>query len=529
VWRDIATRFWARIGTLSVVLPAVVVAATALAYYGYRYAQEMASRGVQAIQETNRELATEKIEQVERVLREGAEALFDVVNPSNLQALSASDVVRRSRSVESVVVVNDRGEIAPDGFVSRKRKPDADAFRALLVSRIVKDLALPKLAEGEIRFLHHEYDGRYHLLVVTRRGPLGRPAYIVLETDLAYVVGDLLPELFRNVGRRLYQVVDERGSLVFGHPFTGVPEEYQFTRAFEGTLSAWRLRMAPREAPNLHLKESQRRAYDWFFILLSAFVMFAGLLLIALAVRTERRASELKSDFIANVSHELKTPLSLIRMFAEMLTGGRVRDEAKAKEYAEIIQRESERLTHLIDNVLDFARIERGKVAYTFRTGDLADVVARGLDVYRYRLEREGLKLTVDVAPDLPPVELDENAMTLVLLNLVDNAVKYAPDGKAIEVAVFAKDERVVLSVTDHGPGIDLAEQERIFERFYRSPRVRGKRVRGSGIGLSLVKHIALGHGGGVEVESKPGEGSTFSVWIPTSPEPDVRVSESQG
>jgi two-component system phosphate regulon sensor histidine kinase PhoR len=284
--------------------------------------------------------------------------------------------------------------------------------------------------------------------------------------------------------------------------------------------------MAPREAPTLHLKESQRRAYDWFFIGISAFVLFAGLFLIVLAVRTERRASDLKSDFIANVSHELKTPLSLIRMFAELLAGGRERGEGKAKEYAEIIQRESERLTHLIDNVLDFARIERGKVAYTFRPGDLADVVARGLDVYRYRLEREGMKLTTEIAPDLPAVEMDENAMTLALLNLVDNAVKYAPEGKEIHVALGAKDERVTLRVSDRGPGIEEGEYQRIFERFYRSPKVRGKRVRGSGIGLSLVKHIAEAHGGGVEVESKLGEGSTFSLWIPTAPETTANEEE---
>jgi two-component system phosphate regulon sensor histidine kinase PhoR len=505
---------------MSVLLPLVVIAAAALAYYGYRYAEQMASRGVRYIQQSTNDLASEKIGQVERVLLESQQTLFDIVNPANLQELDRRrpDIARMS-AVESIIVVDDRLQIAPDGFVSKKRKTDAEAFRELLVTRIIPRLGLGQLAEGEEGHVHQEVDGRYYLLSFTRKSAGGRIFYVVLEHDLVYVVGELLPDHFRNVDRSLYQVVDERGDLVFGQPFTGVPREYQVTRPFGRTLTAWRLRMAPREAAALRAKESERRAYDWFFILLSAVVMFVGLGLIALAVRTERRASDLKSDFIANVSHELKTPLSLIRMFAELLASGRTRGEASEREYAQIIQRESERLTRLIDNVLDFARLERGKAAYSFRRGDLAEVVQRGLEVYRYRLDRQGMKLALEVEPGLPGVLLDENAMTLVLLNLVDNAVKYAAEGKELRISVGhdPRARRVVLRVSDRGPGICEDDRRRVFERFFRAPTVRGKRVRGSGIGLALVKHIAQAHHGGVEVASKLGEGSTFSVWLPVA------------
>jgi two-component system phosphate regulon sensor histidine kinase PhoR len=258
--------------------------------------------------------------------------------------------------------------------------------------------------------------------------------------------------------------------------------------------------------------------------------ILGGIGFLLYAIRKERRANQLKSDFIANVSHELKTPLSLIRMFAELLALGKLKTPEKGREYAEIITRESERLSHLIDNVLDFARIERGKAAYDFKMGDLAEVVARGVDVYRFRLEREGVKLRTEIAEALPPIRLDENAMTLVLLNLLDNAVKYgAGEGDAkgeITVRLGEEGGALRLTVADQGPGIEREEQRHIFERFYRARSARGKTSRGSGIGLSLVKHIAEAHGGRVTVDSAPGRGATFIVSLPiggeTEPEEEA-------
>ena len=180
----------------------------------------------------------------------------------------------------------------------------------------------------------------------------------------------------------------------------------------------------------------------------------SGLGVLWLSVRAERRASQLRSDFIANVSHELKTPLSLIRMFGELLATGKHKGEAMAREYAGIITRESERLSHLIDNVLDFARLERGKASYDFAEGHLDEVVERALDVFRHRLEKEKLRLRTEIEANLPAVRMDEDAMTLVLLNLVDNAVKYAGDGGEVSVRLRRVPGAVALSIADRGPGI---------------------------------------------------------------------------
>ena len=229
----------------------------------------------------------------------------------------------------------------------------------------------------------------------------------------------------------------------------------------------------------------------------------------------------MKSDFIANVSHELKTPLSLIRMFGEMVATGRHKGEAAAREYGGIITRESERLSHLIDNVLDFSRLERGKASYNFAEGNLAEVVERALDVCRYRVEREKMKLAVEIEPGLPAVRMDENEMTLVVLNLVDNAIKHAADGGRVTVTVSRAPGFVTLAVRDFGPGIAREEHPRVFERFYRSQNTRERNVRGSGIGLALVKHIAEAHGGRVTVQSPvtdtpdDAQGSLFKVFIP--------------
>jgi two-component system phosphate regulon sensor histidine kinase PhoR len=215
------------------------------------------------------------------------------------------------------------------------------------------------------------------------------------------------------------------------------------------------------------------------------------------------------------VSHEFKTPLSLIRMFGELLALGRA-GAGSAKEYAEIITRESDRLTGLIDNVLDFARIERGKAAYEFARGDLGAVVAQSVELLRYRCEQAGVALGVEIAPDLPEVSFDRSAMTLLALNLVENALKYGADpGREIRVGLRRSGDALVLAVADQGPGIPREEHRRIFDRFFRGESSRRAGVRGSGIGLSLVKHIAEAHGGRVTLDSALGKGAVFEVSIP--------------
>jgi signal transduction histidine kinase len=244
-------------------------------------------------------------------------------------------------------------------------------------------------------------------------------------------------------------------------------------------------------------------------------VIVAGIVATYRLVRRETEMAQLRSDFVANVSHDLKTPLSVIRMFGETLEMGRVRDEPSRHEYYRVITRESERLSRLIDNVLDFSRIEGGRRTYDRVPTAVEPLVRDTLDAFAYPLAQQGFKVDVDIAPDLPEVPMDADAVGQALANLVDNAIKYSGERRLLGVQARVVDGQLAVTVRDEGIGIPAAEQERIFDKFYRVGRSETQGRRGSGVGLALVRHVAEAHGGRVTVESRPGEGSRFTLWIP--------------
>jgi signal transduction histidine kinase len=241
----------------------------------------------------------------------------------------------------------------------------------------------------------------------------------------------------------------------------------------------------------------------------------AGLFLVYSNVQREAHLARLKSDFVANVSHELKTPLALIRLFAETLELGRVPGEDKARQYYRVINKESQRLTQLINNILDFSRIEAGRKEYRFAPTSVGRIVNEVLEAYRFPIEQQGFALAVDVEEGLPEVEADSEALGQALLNLVNNAIKYSREVKSLSLAVRREGDRVVISVADRGIGVPKSEHRKIFEKFYRGEASLVHETKGSGLGLSLVEHIMEAHGGSVEVESAPGKGSTFSLVLP--------------
>ena len=248
-------------------------------------------------------------------------------------------------------------------------------------------------------------------------------------------------------------------------------------------------------------------------IALVLLVLFAGLALLLRDVAREGRASRVRADFVSGVSHELKTPIALIRLYGDTLLE---RPELTAREREEsyrIIVREAERLTHLVNQVMTFSRVERGAQRYELKTGDLAPVVERLLDEYDQFASRSGFTLHRSVAKSCPPVGFDSGAVTQALTNLLDNALKYSGERREIEVRLSAVEDHVIFEVEDHGYGIPSEEQSKIFDRFYRVSNGSGKG--GYGLGLFLVQHIMQAHGGRVEVESEPGKGSTFRLIFP--------------
>jgi signal transduction histidine kinase len=249
-------------------------------------------------------------------------------------------------------------------------------------------------------------------------------------------------------------------------------------------------------------------------ITLLALSMVALTLALRLAVQQVEVAA-LKSSFLANVTHELKTPLAMIRMASETLELGRVRNEDDSKRFLATIGRECRRLTHMINNVLDFAKIEEGKREFFFASADLTRVVGDALEIFEQQLKQGGFALRVDVPPAMPTVEIDAQAITQCVINLVDNAIKYSTDAKEIGITVSNGDGRARVAVRDRGIGVAPRDAERIFEKFTRAETGLVHNVKGSGLGLALVRHIARAHGGDVTVQSIPGQGSTFTLELP--------------
>jgi signal transduction histidine kinase len=291
----------------------------------------------------------------------------------------------------------------------------------------------------------------------------------------------------------------------------GSPEvEHSFEGVFPGLILGIKLRGTTFANISNHFVRMA-------FLILGALslLMGGGVLLAYRNVARELGLAKLKSDFVSNVSHELRTPLALIRLYAETLELGRIANPGKRQEYYEIIRKESERLTSLINNILDFSRIESGKKEYNFRETDVADLVRGTLESYRFEIEQNGFQFEQKIDNDLPQVSVDREAIARSLLNLVNNAVKYSATEKYLGVNLYRHNGGVNLEVVDHGIGIPAKEQPKIFDEFYRvcDPLVHD--TKGSGLGLSLVRHIVQAHGGEVAVESEPGHGSKFIITLP--------------
>ena len=245
-------------------------------------------------------------------------------------------------------------------------------------------------------------------------------------------------------------------------------------------------------------------------------ILFIGAVwLMYRTVKKEMELVRLKGDFVSNVSHELRTPLSLIRMFTETLSMKRVQTEEKKQEYYETILHETERLTRLINNILNFSRMEAGKKQYHFEPITLNDVVTGIMKTYTSHLEHEGFITSVQLTENLPVIYADREAIAEALINIFDNAVKYSTADKYVRIKTGQTDSMIYVEVEDHGIGIDKHHHKKIFETFYRVSTGLTNNIKGSGLGLALVSHIMDAHGGMIELESVPGKGSTFRLLFP--------------
>jgi signal transduction histidine kinase len=334
-----------------------------------------------------------------------------------------------------------------------------------------------------------------------------------------YIREELLPqatsELLRGAGDGLAPVIsvlDENDREVYSNG--SGPIRHEIRLPFSPVLRQWKIGIGYRDTTIEALARSQFRQ-NLLLIGVAIALLLAGLILAMRATAREMKLVEAKTTFVSNVSHELKTPLSLIRLFAETLELGRVRSPEEAHEYYRIINRESRRLTRLINNILDFSRIEAGRRQYQFVETDVAGIISEVLQSYEYQMANAGFEVRADIQPELPPALIDREALAQAVLNLLDNAVRYSGQAKRIEVSVCTRGADIAIEVSDHGIGIPRSEHQRIFEKFHRVGTGLVHETKGSGLGLAIVKHIVEAHRGRVTVESAPGKGSRFTILLP--------------
>ena len=354
--------------------------------------------------------------------------------------------------------------------------------------------------------------------------------YKVLETHLKrFNSGE------EKMPRHLLRVVNRKGDLLLPKMDTVAAEAKQpleFSQAlhrenFLGDGSPWLL-----EAVALSgFDKAQVQAENSRWLLL----MSASALLLVLGALTFNRSflhqigvTKLRTHLLSNISHELKTPLSLIRLYTETLEAGRAKTEEDQKKFLGIISRETVRLSHLIDNLLDVQRIEENRKQYSYAQVRPDRVVRSTVEAFRLQLAEKGFELRLDIDEELPLLYIDEEAITQALINLLDNAAKYSQTNRDIRVRCGKRDDKVCISVQDRGIGIPAREHDKIFQSFYRVEKTDVHDVKGSGLGLAVVSHVAAAHGGRVQVESTPGAGSTFTLCIPIDFNPGPRLTPTR-
>ncbi|HEY3355086.1 MAG TPA: ATP-binding protein [Polyangia bacterium] len=255
-----------------------------------------------------------------------------------------------------------------------------------------------------------------------------------------------------------------------------------------------------------------------FGVLIVSLVLAMGFGSAAALFYVFRSASlaRLQTEFVSRVSHELRTPLTSIRMFLETLQLGRAQDPETTRQCLELMQAETMRLSAMIDRLLHWGRMEAGRRPYSCQPHPPAAIVERALAAFAPQLAQTPATIVTEVAPDLPDVIVDLDAVAEAVLNLLQNAHRYTGPEKQITVRAGLRRKDVFVSVTDNGPGIPEQERRRIFDKFYRGSHAEAMEVPGSGLGLAIVDHVVRGHRGRVQVESEPGHGATFTILLPS-------------
>ena len=369
-------------------VPAIIIAAGILGYYTFRSSIEHKELGEETIAQSLLSVAQQGVEELERYIRSADNTVFRLVNPndsSTIDAVWLPAAESQTPSVRSVLLVDREGNVIQ--WASTQDRKTRRAFLRVFRQELLSGLELDTPDPHVTRHLHQEADGESYLLSYKAYSTLtGDLTYVVAHHDPRYLVEEVFPTMLGSEeSTPRYNVVDESNNVVSGPDLSEVGV-YTVGHRFPKTLYEWRLQVAPRQAELLQAQGRSRMRGAAALPLMSFAIILLSAIFFLYAAEKERRLSQLKSELMANVSHELKTPLSVVRMFADMLRSGRVPSEERRHEYLDIICRESERLTSLIDNVLEFSRLERNARDMSWTVGSVGPVLEEAADMYAFAL-----------------------------------------------------------------------------------------------------------------------------------------------
>ena len=383
-------------------------------------------------------------------------------------------------------------------------------------SDVILDDIEPGGGRNNCRRYKTSINGRSYLFSILAGNEYGQWGLIM---DPGLILNDTIRPLILNIAEQsnfCWEVTGLNGELLLKSAF--IPEDTPPVYVmFPANLPSWTLTIYPGDS-GLFVSLFRRGEGLFFYIFVAILIILAaGLFFTLQTVNHELHLSRMKSYFMSTVSHEFKSPLTSIRQMAEMLVRGRVPSPERQQKYYTTILQQSERLSHLIDNILDFSKMEEGQKTFRFERAKITAVVKDMVESFQKLTADEGFQISLDISEPLPDMVFDREAMEQVIHNLIDNACKYSDESRTIDVHLYPKGSRIVISVRDHGIGIRKEDQDKIFSRFYRAGEELSQTVKGSGIGLTIVKQIVEAHHGEVTVESSPGKGSIFNVILPGS------------
>jgi signal transduction histidine kinase len=370
-------------------------------------------------------------------------------------------------------------------------------------------------------------DGRDFLMSAVRvfDSSQNRPVGLLgVNINEKHLTGEVIPAAIQDIpfSHPSHIVVSHfSGKILFGEKDLAM-ESATAADFFEDNFPPWKIEIFRSGGELSGAFDLKHSFYFWTIITLIV-ILISGALLISRTIVQEMAVLRLKADFVSSVSHEFKSPLTSIKSLAERLRDGKVKDSARMKQYFSVITQDADRLARLVTNILDFSKIEEGKREFEFVETDLGKLVAQKIEEFRAEEFAEGVKVRTRIAEDIPHLPVDKDALIQALNNLLDNAVKFSPDEKEIDVVLKMDDKKVILEVSDRGIGIPEDERDKIFDKFYQGRNEVRQSTKGTGLGLTLVKHTVEAHGGRIEVKSRVGEGSTFSLILPVQKQKNAR------